>query len=305
MQIHSYARCFIKISGNDASSFLQGMITQDITLLKEDALLFTAFLSPQGKLLYDGFLFLKDGAIILDIDAQQATECLATLTRYKLRADVRFSDADLTVSLHKTQGMPDPRESRMPRRHYAAHPLADALEPSDYHRIRLDLAIPEAAYDAQSDTPMDLAYDCLNAISFTKGCYIGQEVTARMKYKQIVRKLPLRIASSHPFVINLSDNTAHELVAGDKTIGSVRSFIQSDTQIIAHEQTKQNIRNDLPQEPPFLGIAVIKLADWHEAISSHIPIMFHTHPIHISCEKWCAPRMELWSQGQAAHLTEI
>lgn len=278
MQTNTYTRRLIDISGADAKKFLQGMLTADIALLRDDALLCTAFLSPQGKLLYDGFLLARGQTILLDIDAQQADACLTMLKRYKLRADVHFSDADLQLSLHTQQGLPDPRHADLPRRNYDKELLSDVLSGAQYHTARLHHAIIEAAYDNANDTAMDLGYDLLHAISFTKGCYVGQEVTARMKYKQIARKIPMRVEIPAPI-----ESTATDIMAGTISLGILRSFISTDNTTI--------------------GVALIKLDSWHDANTSHTPITFESHPILLSVEDWCAPRMKLWSQGKAAPLT--
>lgn len=278
MQTNTYTRRLIDISGADAKKFLQGIITADIALLRDDVLLCTAFLSPQGKLLYDGFLLARGEKILLDIDAQQADACLTMLKRYKLRANVSFADSDLQLSLHIQHGLPDPRHADLPKRSYNKELLSDALSDIDYHTMRLQHAIIEAAYDNANDTAMDLGYDLLGAISFTKGCYVGQEVTARMKYKQIARKIPMRVEMPAPIA-----STAIDIMAGTVSLGTLRSFITTNNST--------------------LGVALIKLDSWHDANTSHTPITFESHPIILSVEDWCAPRMKLWSQGQAAPLT--
>lgn len=278
MQANTYTRRLIDISGADAKKFLQGMMTGDIAQLRDDALLFTAFLSPQGKMLYDGFLLARGETILLDIDAQHADACLTMLKRYKLRADVHFSDSALQLSLHTHHGLADPRHINLPKRHYANVRLDDAMADTSYHTIRLEHAIVEAAYDNVSDTAMDLGYDLLGAISFTKGCYVGQEVTARMKYKQIARKIPMRVAIPVPI-----ESTATDIMAGTVSIGTLRSYIITDSTTT--------------------GVALIKLDSWHDANTSHTPITFASHLINLSVADWCEPRIKLWSQGQAAPLT--
>jgi folate-binding protein YgfZ len=187
------ARALIAITGEDAIPFLQGILTQDVAKLADAKIQFAALLSPQGKILHD--MFLIDAAsigagdgILLDTPALHAPTLLKRLAMYKLRAKVTITDVsgDWHITL-ADDGLPDPRHPQLPQRLYSreAH-----LPPTTNHLSPLALGIPESAVDFAPDTivAMDAGYDLLHAISFTKGCYVGQEIIARMHYKQIARK---------------------------------------------------------------------------------------------------------------------
>jgi folate-binding protein YgfZ len=175
-------RAFIRITGEDRVSFLQGLLTQDVTRLSEEKIQFAAMLSPQGKILHDMFLIHLDDAILLDTQAAYADTLLKRLSLYKLRAKVSIE----ALTTPDTQGaalpaLPDPRHPELAQRH--------CLSPVTCH-LPLSLGIPELGRDFAPDSvvALDAGYDLLHAVSFSKGCYVGQEVTARMHYKNIARR---------------------------------------------------------------------------------------------------------------------
>lgn len=182
-------RTVLSIEGEDAIHFLQGIVTQDVARLAEDTIQFSALLSPQGKILHDFFL-VQDGArILLDTPTLYKDTLLKRLMLYKLRAKVTIATTDITVAYATHGGLADPRHPDLPRRVYAAGAAGDISEAD--HRIRaLASGIPDSTRDFAPDEVvlLDAGYDLLHAVSFTKGCYVGQEIVARMHYKQIARK---------------------------------------------------------------------------------------------------------------------
>lgn len=201
-------RAMLALTGDDRSHFLQGIITQDITLLREARGLFAALLSPQGKILHDFFLLTHGDAILLDCDATQKDALMKRLTMYKLRAKVNITDATeqwrvayRTRATHAAVGhvtdkkeylvMTDPRAAELGERLYltpAAVDVKNTVAPEEYHRHRIKLGVPDGARDIADDVALDAGYDALGAVSFSKGCFVGQEVTARMHYKNIARR---------------------------------------------------------------------------------------------------------------------
>lgn len=184
----SSTRSIISISGEDRYTFLQGILTNDLLKLNDDKIQFAALLSPQGKILHDMFVVAWDNAILLDSDAAFAEVLKKRLAMYKLRAKISISDVshEITVT-YDSHGLPDPRHPELPHRLYVKS--TSAGEPLATHHS-LTLGIPELGRDFAPDSivAMDTGYDLLHAISFTKGCYVGQEVTARMHYKNIARR---------------------------------------------------------------------------------------------------------------------
>lgn len=195
-------RRYISVSGDDRIAFLQGVLTQDVTQLAEQKTQFAALLSPQGKVLHDMFLIDRGEHILISTAAMFADTLMKRLAMYKLRAKVSISEG-----LAPTAILADPRHDGLP-------PLG-----AGNHRERLALGIPEFGIDIAPDsmTAMDAGYDLLNAISFTKGCYVGQEVTARMHYKAIARKGFFIVRAMQPL-----NNGASILVDG-RAIGTLSS----------------------------------------------------------------------------------
>lgn len=305
MSILPYDRTILRLSGKDTRSFLQGITTQDIHALDHTPLIFTAFLSPQGKLLFDGFLSTDSDALLLDLAAIQAEPATTYLKRYKLRADVAITPTDLHPVFGK--GHPDPRHPSMPPRAY--HPLKEspntatalshsagevhfgeaergeqsgvqerpllftqsANDASNYHTTRLTHALPESAYDSVGDdVAMDLSYDLLHAISFTKGCYVGQEVTARMHYKHIARRGIFHAATT--------DGTplppyGTPIMAGEAKLGELRS-----------SQGAQ-------------GIGFMKFEPWEQAVASGTLITANSTPLILTVPQWAEAKLALHRAG--------
>lgn len=181
-------RSIIRITGDDRVAFLQGILTNDIAKLNVDKIQFAALLSPQGKILNDMFVVAWDNALLLDTGAAFADALIKRLALYKLRAKVTIEDASAELAVTQgAGGLPDPRHPELPHRLYA--PASGHDTPLSDHPT-LALGIPELGRDFAPDqvVAMDAGYDLLHAISFTKGCYVGQEVTARMHYKNIARR---------------------------------------------------------------------------------------------------------------------
>ena len=139
--------------------------------------------------MHDLFLINDGERILLDSAASLKEQLLRRLAMYKLRAKVTIDDisTDMHVSLG-TSGLPDPRHKELPHRHYSSQ--NPHSENADAKLHSLHLGIPELGHDFAPDSvvALDAGYDLLHAISFTKGCYVGQEVTARMHYKNIARR---------------------------------------------------------------------------------------------------------------------
>ncbi len=184
------ARHIFRISGTDTRSFLQGLVTNDVMRI-DGGLVYAALLTPQGKYLADFFLIADGEDVLLDADAAQADMLRTRLGMYKLRADVAIADARLFV--HRglgeapSDGWPDPRHPAMGWRAYRDHP--QDRDEIDWTALRVAHVIPEAGVELTPDTfILEAGFETLNGVDFRKGCYVGQEVTARMKHKTTLRK---------------------------------------------------------------------------------------------------------------------
>jgi folate-binding protein YgfZ len=182
-------RKVFEIIGSDAESFLQGLVTNDLAHL-DQGLVYTAMLTPQGKYLADFFLLRRGDAILLDVDDSLADTLVQRLSMYKLRADVTITKTDLKVRRGTGDmpdgALPDPRHEALGWRLYGA---GDDDDGTDFDAIRVAHCIPETGIELTPDTLiLEAGLERLSGVDFRKGCYVGQEVTARMKHKTELRK---------------------------------------------------------------------------------------------------------------------
>ncbi len=189
----------IALEGGEAREFLQGLITNDVAQLAPGIGLYAALLTPQGKILFDFLMAEGDGAVLLDCAADLAEALVKRLTMYRLRAKIGIAFRPQLAVYVGLTGRPaeravtfaDPRLPALgPRSIGAAAEMPDFLEgPAAYHAERLALGIPEGA-DFGSDRifALDAGLDELHGVAFDKGCYVGQELTARMKHRGSARK---------------------------------------------------------------------------------------------------------------------
>ncbi|SMP19302.1 YgfZ/GcvT domain-containing protein [Shimia sagamensis] len=223
-------RSIFRLTGSDTESFLQGLITNDMTHLT-DGLLYAAILTPQGKYLADFFLKRDGDAVLLDADAAQAPALQQRLTMYKLRADISIEPTKLY--LHRGfgdapgDGAADPRTSALGWRAYRDTPQSDDVV--DWTALYVDNHIPNAGLELdQNSFILEMGFERLNGVDFKKGCYVGQEVTARMKHKTELRKglAVVGIDGEAPFgtPIQHNDKAVGTLLsrAGDKALAYLR-----------------------------------------------------------------------------------
>lgn len=220
-------RSIFQITGTDARSFLQGLITNDIAKL-DHGMVYAAILTPQGKYLADFFLVPHDGAILLDVDESLGTGLLQRLNMYKLRADVTITQTDLAVwrgTGEKPDGaFADPRHAKMGWRLYGTEAGDDG---TDFDAIRVAHCIPETGIELTPDTfILEAGFERLNGVDFRKGCYVGQEVTARMKHKTELRKGLATVE------INGTAPVGTEITSNGKSAGTL--FTQSGNRAIAY-----------------------------------------------------------------------
>lgn len=183
-------RKILRIFGADTDSFLQGLITTDIETMGA-GLLYAALLTPQGKYIADFFLLRDGDGMLLDADDQQAAALVTRLSMYKLRANVTIEETAL--NLHRglgalpQDGHPDPREPALGWRAYRADPQTG--DTTDWTALRVVHVVPAAGVELHSDSYiLENEFERLGGVDFRKGCYVGQEVTARMKHKTQLRK---------------------------------------------------------------------------------------------------------------------
>lgn len=183
-------RALIRVTGEDRVAFLQGLVTNDVARVAAEGIVYSCLLSAQGKFLHDFFMIHEDDAILLDCEGgDRAADLLRRLSLYRLRAKVTFTAVEGTVYAVSSGGLPDPRHAGMMGRAYAP-PAGEERPFAAWDETRIKLAVPDGSRDmaVDRDTPLDCNLDRLNAIAFNKGCYVGQEVTARMNYRGLIKK---------------------------------------------------------------------------------------------------------------------
>jgi folate-binding protein YgfZ len=189
-------RRLVRLTGPDALSFLQGLVSNDVLPLKARGIVYAALLTPQGRYLADFFVVNTGTELLLDLPESLADGVMRRLAMYRLRADVAFAVSDLSVSRgigDASEGaLPDPRHPALGWRLYGA-PLPEATV--DWDAIRVAHIIPETGVELIPDETLILeaGFERLNGVDFRKGCYVGQEVTARMKHKTELRKGLVRL----------------------------------------------------------------------------------------------------------------
>jgi folate-binding protein YgfZ len=197
-------RSLAQVSGADAESFLNGLLTCEITGMKPGEARYGAVLTPQGKILFDLILLKLDHGYLMDCAGMQRDALLQRLQFYKLRSKVDFGPVDGGIVAGVGDAPPgavvDPRTPLLGWRHYGSA-RGDASDAA-YEAHRIGLGVADSAADIGSGTlfPHEANLDQLHGVSFTKGCYVGQENTARMNWRQKVnrRLLVVPLERSHP-----------------------------------------------------------------------------------------------------------
>lgn len=246
------SRDLVELSGSDQRTFLQGLISQDIEKVSEQRAVYGTLLTPQGKYLHDFIITQRKNHLIFDCEAGRTEDLVTRLSRFKLRANINLvprpglavfavlgSDAAETFDLKLETGastyidgiiaMADPRttelgcrligpEDAILRLLQAKGATETTFETYDYHRISLQ--VPDGSRDMEIEKSILLEsnIDELNGIDWEKGCYMGQELTARTKYRGLVKR---------GLVAFRTDNNAAKpgepIMLGGKIVGDVRS----------------------------------------------------------------------------------
>jgi folate-binding protein YgfZ len=239
-------RGVLEIQGEDKATFLQGLVSNDIFDVTPEQAIYAVLLTPQGRFLYDLFIAEKNGSFLIDAETQRLEALLKRLTLYKLRSQVNLQlRPDLKVfaiwglTLSETLGLKeesgsareglfmDPRLLQLGARGIGEVKNMGFQQATarDYDAHRLMLGVPEGGLDLipEKTIPLEAGLDELNAISWTKGCYLGQELTARTKYRGLIRKrlFPVKIEGELPI-----DNK--EIFLGGAEVGDMRTHNGSD-----------------------------------------------------------------------------
>ncbi len=248
-------RGLIAISGDDRTAFLQGLVSNDVSRVSAERAVYAALLTPQGRFLHDFFIGAIGETLYLDCEASRRDDLRRRLSIYRLRSKVTLADAtsDFAVALLYGTDLAaqlgldaepgaarpweggvvyvDPRLPELGARAILPRAEAGAIlaradlipgSAADYDRLRLSLGVPDGSRDLPVEKAILLenGFDELHGIDWQKGCYMGQELTARTRYRGLVRKrlLPVEIDGPLPA-------PGTPVMAGDKEAGEMRSGI--------------------------------------------------------------------------------
>lgn len=234
------------VTGADRVSFLQGLVTNDVDKAT-DGIIYAALLTPQGKFIADFFIIGEANRLLIDVATVAADDLVRRLTMYRLRSDVQIAKTDLQVVQNTQTGLPDPRDAALGFRFYGAD--TDNVSPlADWDALRVAHLIPETGIELTPDSyVLEAGFERLQGVDFKKGCYVGQEIVARMKHKTELKKGLARVA------IDGSARPGDEIMAGVKTAGTLHT--------VAGNYGIAYLRFDRATDPMQAGDAIITRVD--------------------------------------------
>jgi len=254
-------RGVLAVTGADAAEFLQGLVSNDIALVGEDRVVYAALLTPQGKYLHDFMIAREAGAFLLDCEGGRLMDLGQRLGAYRLRANIELLDATedwrvvallgdgVEARLGLTLSEPgaaaalegggliycDPRPQMPGLRAFVPRDCGferleaagiSAGKVADYERARIAASVPDGNRDmtVNKSTLMEFGFEALRGVDFEKGCYVGQELTARTKYRGLVRRRLQRV-----FVDGALPAPGTPIMANDKEVGEICSGVDDQT----------------------------------------------------------------------------
>jgi tRNA-modifying protein YgfZ len=265
-------RGILSVSGADSLAFLQGIVTNDIEKVSANCAIYAAILTPQGKYLHDFFVTKFGDSFLLDCPTNQLDELTKRLKMYRLRAKVDIEDRSDDFAIFAITGpntpnfvgltgiagaatdygngiaFVDPRLIELGLR--TIQPTASAIEfmknadmsagnLETYKASQFSLGVPDGENSEflKQSFPLEIGFDELNAISFDKGCYVGQEVTTRMKIRKLVKKrlVPVTFDGKAPApgsAIQNQDKAAGQIFAANDQIGLAMIRLETLGQVI-------------------------------------------------------------------------
>ena len=258
---------FFSIAGKDKYDFIQGLISNDIFLLKKNKSIYSAMLSPQGKFLFDFFIISYNDQLIFECSEKTMSELIKKLEFYKLQRDIKikkisifksyllnpnnFNDLDSIEISEDLFYFIDPRNNNFFLKVYSTEKIffdiKNKLELSELtfeamEKERLKNTIPDSTKDFEINKSLllELRLDKLNCISWEKGCYMGQELTARTKYRGNVKK------KLYGLKIKGDLKKQKEIYFKNKLIGEIKSYDKN------------------------LGIGILKIEESEECINQNL-----------------------------------
>jgi folate-binding protein YgfZ len=226
-------RGVIEVGGEDRLAFLQGLVSNDVTLAAPDRAVWAALLTPQGKWLADFFIVAEGERLLLDCERGQIEMLVAKLSRYRLRARATVTDRSGELGVAVAWGGDPPElagalifaDPRLPEAGWRLiSPVAPAAsaDATEWDAYRVSLGLPDGSKDLEADKTvlLEAGFDELNGISWTKGCYMGQELTARTRYRGLLKRRLVQVEIDGPLPA-----AGTPLMRGGSEVGSMRSGV--------------------------------------------------------------------------------
>ncbi len=261
---HLASRAFLKIGGEDAESFLQNLITTDLSGLAPGETAPGALLTPQGKILF-AFLIGREGSgFLLETDSESCDNLLKRLMMYRLRAKVELDvlpfDSVSVIWDEDGEGLADRRFQRAGVR-LLRQPVTGVTAENEaaYRSLRIGCSIPEAADDfALGDAfPHDVMMDLSGGLSFRKGCYVGQEVVSRMQHRATARRRVVQV-----FAEEALPPASTAITASGKSIGTLGT-VEGQT-----------------------GLALVRIDKAGAALAAGEPVLAGAVPVRLELPGW-------------------
>lgn len=227
-------RGVVELTGEDRLGFLQGLVSNDVALAAPGRAVWAALLTPQGKWSADFFIVADADRLLLDCARDAAPGIVTTLSRFRLRSKVALRDVSGTIAVMAGWGdapappraAPDPRLPEAGWRAILDAPLPADAEADAYDLHRLALGLPDGVPDLvpQSSILLEAGFDELHGIAWSKGCYMGQELTARTKYRGLIKKRLVPVLVEGPLPppgtpITRAEAEVGEMRSGRGTLG--------------------------------------------------------------------------------------
>ncbi|MFT4347207.1 YgfZ/GcvT domain-containing protein [Bartonella ancashensis] len=259
-------RKIIKITGEDATDFLQSLITTDVKMIEAQKLLPGALLSPQGKVTADFLIGKIDQGYIIDIAESLADAFQRRLLMYKLQKKIDITkplQEVITISWQTEISPYDfnlvffdnrfPEKEKIVRIYGYTPPLIPEHD-NDWHKIRIRYAITESSQDYEIGKvfPHDINYDQIDGVSFNKGCYIGQEIVSRMHHRRTARRRIL-IVKGQNLLMPRAD-----IKAGNKVLGQLGTCVENE------------------------ALVLMRIDHVKDAMTQEIPLTVNNHPVTVS-----------------------
>lgn len=229
MQEYLSHRAVLSFTGADRASFLQGLVTNDVQNLKDTTAVWSALLTPQGRWLSEFFLYGTPDRILMDCPADHAEILAKRLSRFRLRADVQIENTPLQVITgaegrpvpqNVLTSAPDPRCDGAGWRAIVTGPEQSGETPAAFLERRLTLGLPDIMdFESEQTLALEADMDLLHGVSWKKGCYMGQELTARTHYRGLVKRRLLPVALSG----GMFPEEGGIIISGEREVGDIRS----------------------------------------------------------------------------------